>query len=490
MLFHRFKLEQPQRAYRVDFLPFHQQKTSTLRRFSLDSSRPTSQNASSSLKSSRKSVELTICLRPEVESSNVAKSKNAIRRKSVTAVVVENHVERFDYPVKMEEVVVKSVDVEPPVDRKPFMCLDQDFLRDRSTQAMETIRSVGKKKDGNAVPRACVPHGRGGSRRDINKRPSDADASTAAITRIEPFPQLDTPQTRELNRSNLESSQFSWSSNSLSPIQDDTFSALPQTIPYADSPQHPSQPSFRGKPSSSSSPGFVETFHVPPTLQPSAPAYHAAANEEDPRPSFPSISHSPSSVTPPPPFPSAPSNGTGIPSLSSNQSALMSVRATPSPGATACVTPQSLESSASTSSSSSASLSLSNDSPSPDAIRGSLFTIPPLAPYQVSDAAGNLVDNNNIGDLPVSPKRVSKSDVERSSCEGTPSKVSCSSPFLSEKDDSKTSFELFNVRLADDVIVLKCSVCDSYTVECRSLNDVSILTKVSNHIMEHVDLMS
>ena len=66
----------------------------------------------------------------------------------------------------------------------------------------------------------------------------------------------------------------------------------------------------------------------------------------------------------------------------------------------------------------------------------------------------------------------------------------CPSPVPSEKDDSKSSsLELFNVRLADDVIVLKCSVCRTYTVECRSLSDVSILTKVSNHIMEHVDLM-
>ena len=61
------------------------------------------------MKSSRKSVELTICLRPEVEACNVVKGKNAVRRKSVTAVATENRVERFDYPVKMEEAVVHGL---------------------------------------------------------------------------------------------------------------------------------------------------------------------------------------------------------------------------------------------------------------------------------------------------------------------------------------------------------------------------------------------
>ena len=567
------------------------------RRLSLDSSRTSSRNSSSSSSRSRtrskkisftrKSVELTICLSPELETSfQAGKFRTVERRNSTTSSLSEKFVDppRKLPAVKMEtaaEKVVHDDAVEPIVDMKPLCNLDippnqsEKFISPKNARSEERAKKrPPKKKPASPDPKTPSPKPKTNFR-ETTLRPSDGDyrkpdyhgrhsfdgvyipngQRTEAM-----YSQLDRRQSHEPNpSSNLESSLFSWSSTSLSPIQDPAnsmFSNLPSTNPHARSPTPLQQDGFPDAPSSMRSNLATAVDSLPPSSFHSGAtrvttddsedprfqsSFHSGAtcvttdDSEDPRfqSSFPVISASPPSVTPPP-FNAAYVSSTGAlttPVASSyaltNNSftplepSSMTFCATPSPSIVA-----SNPSESSISNHLSGSLSSSTTSPcsSDNSLASSVLPLGVKKDYPDSSGPKNnnsinnhhinnhhnnshhhnnnshhhnnnsnhnnnssKETNNNIQDL--SPPKASKQESSKS-IQGTPSNSGISSPIPSEINDSKSSLELFNIRLTDDVIVLKCSVCENYTVECRSLSDVTILTKVSNHIMEHVDLMN
>ena len=503
------------------------QKQPISRRFSLDSTKAHHPALKRTKKGAvRRSIDLTVCLHAEVEFSNASarrSSSGSGRRPSIStslANVSRRTDDSEDVAVK-REAIDKTLDLEltPTVELKPFAEADQSVdHREATASAVDRPKAKAKRGRKPAVAR---------QRRERHPRVSSVNGSAHAFIAAAPVvaappppppqpilappPPSDPPVVayEMTSVTKTESSLFSWSSNSLSPIQDNTsagpaYSSLPSSISTMTSPTLISQPN------PGSAAGSLP--HETPTVGAQAPASASFSLSTVFKPiasaSLPTISHSPSSMTPSPP-PSYFSDDIRVatpvlPPSRDPVSHVSSFQATPSPTAPASVRPRPSTKVPSSILLSPSPVSSSKSSSAPTSPSSSDASGSPPVPstpqiphwtdgYGVTRVTDNnnrasVVNNNNVGDTRGSSfekeqRHLFAEEIGRD-------KSGTASPAASERDESKNSLELFNVRLADDLIVLRCSVCHKYTVECKSLSDVTILTKVSNHIMEHVDLMS